>query len=146
VSTRARAAIKPLLISSLAGLAMMAVWFTLSVRYSHALSWFALIAAVDIALLERWTRNSQSRPALWIVPLATILCCIGSLWLITAYSISYASGFAINDSIRMMGTPLFQSLMQLRFSSQDWLYLIAAPVLAFALANFGSLNGRRQST
>jgi thiol:disulfide interchange protein len=145
VSTRAHAVIKPLLISSLAGLAMIAVWFTLAVRYSHALSWFALIAAVDIALLERWTRNSQRRTALWIVPLVAILCCIGSLWLITAYSISYASGFAITDSIHMMGTPLFQILMQLRFSSQDWLYLAVAPVLAFVLANFGSLNGRRQS-
>jgi hypothetical protein len=145
VSTRAHAVIKPLLISLLAGLAMMAVWFTLAIRFSHALSWFALIAAVDIALLERWTRNSQSRTALWIVPLATMLCCIGSLWLITAYSISYASGFAIHDSTRMMGTPLFQSLMLLRFSSQDWLYLAAAPVLAVVLANFGSFNGRRQS-
>jgi hypothetical protein len=124
---------------------MMAVWFTLAVRYSHALSWFALIAAVDIALLERWTRNNERRTAVWIVPLATLLCCIGSLWLITAYSISYASGFAITDSIQMMGAPLFQSLMQLRFNGQDWLLVILAPVLAFVLANFGSLNGRRQS-
>ncbi len=124
---------------------MMAVWFTLAVRYSHALSWFALIAAVDIALLERWTRNNERHTAVWIVPLATLLCCIGSLWLITAYSISYASGFAITDSIQMMGAPLFQSLMQLRFNSQDWLLVILAPVLAFVLANFGSLNGRRQS-
>lgn len=122
---------------------MMAVWFTLAIRFSDALTWFALIAALDIALLERWTRQLERRSALWIAPIATILCCIGSLWLITSFSITYASGFALTDSVQMMGAPLFQRLVQLRFTGQDWLFITLAPILAFVLANF-SFSGRRQ--
>jgi hypothetical protein len=124
---------------------MTAVWFTLSARFGNALSWFALIAAVDIALLERWTGRAERLSAAWIVPTVTLLCCLGSLWLITALSISQASGFALKDSTAMMGTGLFENLLQLRFESRDWLFFGLAPVLAYVLANAGRVNGRRQS-
>lgn len=137
--------VKPFIISSLAALAMMAVWFTLSARLDAAIAWFGLVAAVDIALLERWTRGSGKSTALWIAPVMTLLCCLASLWLIAALSVRYAGGFTLQDSAGQMGTGLFARLIDLRFAALDWLYIAAAPVLAFVLANAGASNGRRQS-
>ena len=45
---------------------MMAVWFTLSAGTDEALCWFALVAAADIALLERWMRSRDQRSPAWI--------------------------------------------------------------------------------
>ena len=136
--------IKPLIISCLAALAMMAVWFTLSARLDAAIAWFGLVAAVDIALLERWTRGQGKSTARWIAPLLTLLCCLASLWLIAALSVRYAGGFTLNDSASADGTGLFTQLIELRFTPLDWLFIAASPVLAFLLANAGTPNGRRQ--
>ena len=65
--------VKPFIISCLAALAMMAVWFTLSARLDAAIAWFGLVAAVDIALLERWTRGKGKSTAFWIAPLLTLI-------------------------------------------------------------------------
>jgi hypothetical protein len=135
VSKNPTAIIKPLIISLLAALAMVAVWFTLSVRMDSALTWFALIAGLDIALLERWTRRREQRSAKWIAPMVTMLCCVASLWLIAALSVSYAAGFNVMDSAVQMGTGLFRVLINMRFSLSDWLILAFAPVLAYFLAN-----------
>lgn len=124
---------------------MMAVWFTLSARLETAIAWFGLVAAVDIALLERWTRGSGKSTALWIAPVMTLLCCLASLWLIAALSVRYAGGFTLRDSAGQMGAGLFARLIELRFTALDWLYIASAPVLAFVLANAGASNGRRQS-
>lgn len=145
MSTPRPALFKPLLISLLAGLAMMAVWFTLSLRLQGALAWFGLLAAADIALLERWTRHPERRSPAWIAPLVTLACIGASLWLITALSVSQAGGFGLRDSIRQMGGGLFVQLLQLRLSSVEWALLAAAPVLAYLLAGAGRLNARRRS-
>ncbi len=129
--------IKPLFISLLAMLAMIAVWFALSSHLQNALSWFALIAAIDIALLERWTRNQASTTPRWIAPAATVLCCLISLWLITALSVSNSGGFSLNESTQQMGVGLFNFLLVLRMSTFDWFFLASAPVLAYALSNTG---------
>ena len=144
VSKSSVAIFKPLLISLLAALAMMAIWFTLSARLDDAITWFALIAALDIALLERWTRNKHRRTAFWIAPAATVLCCVASLWLITALSVRYAGGFSLLDSIKLMGIGLFQELLKLRLSATDWLILAFAPLLAYLLAKTGPINDHRQ--
>lgn len=134
---------KPLITSMLAMLAMMAAWLALSSHLHDALPWFALIAAVDIALLERWTRNPASTTPNWIAPAATVLCCMLTLWLIAALSVSNSSGFGLKDSARRMGPGLFTLLLQLRLSPLDWAFLAASPVLAFAFAGAG-VNDRRQ--
>lgn len=136
---------KPLIVSLLAMSAMIAVWLALSTRLHDALTWFALIAAVDIALLERWTRNSAHTTPAWIAPVATALCCLLSLWLITALSVSYSGGFGFNDSARQMGPGLFRLLLLLRLSPLDWLLLSAAPFLAFLLAGAGPVSGHHRS-
>ena len=136
--------VKPFIISCLAALAMMAVWFTLSARLDAAIAWFGLVAAVDIALLERWTRGKGKSTAPWIAPLLTLLCCLASLWLIAALSVRYAGGFTLQDSARQMGLGLFAQLLDLRFAPLDWMYVAASPVLAFLLANAGTPSGRRQ--
>lgn len=128
---------KPLVISLLAVLAMMAVWFALSSHFHHAMTWFALIAATDIALLERWTRNSSYITPRWIAPLATAICCLLSLWLITALSVSYSGGFSLNESAKQMGMGLFNLLLSLRLNSMDWLFLVISPILAYILADAG---------
>jgi hypothetical protein len=145
VSKSHHAFLKPFIISCLAALAMMAVWFTLSAHYDAAITWFALIAALDIALLERWTRSRDRTTAVWIAPVMTLLCCLASLWLIAALSVRYAGGFTMNDSARQMGAGLFAALINLRFAPLDWLYIAASPVLAALLANAGDVNDRRQS-
>ena len=66
-------------------------------------------------------------------------------WLIAALSVRYAGGFTLRDSAGQMGAGLFAQLTALRFAALDWLYIAAAPVLAFVLANAGAANGRRQS-
>ncbi len=124
---------------------MLAVWFTLSAQLDGVIAWFALVVAVDIALLERWTRRSGQRTALWIAPIITLLCCMASLWLITALSVRYATGFGLIDAVKQMGLGLFVQLVHLRLSALDWLLIAASPALAFALANAGKLNGRHQS-
>jgi hypothetical protein len=136
--------IKPLCISLLASLAMMAVWFTLSVRMGSALSWFALIAGLDIALLERWTRRSNQHSAKWIVPFATLICILASLWLIAALNVHYAAGFNLIDSATQMGAGLFALLITMWLTPSDWLILALSPVLAYYLATVG-INDRRQS-
>ena len=123
---------------------MMAVWFTLSVRMESALSWFALIAGLDIALLERWTRRSGQQSAKWIAPFATLACIFTSLWLITALNMHYAAGFNLLDSATQMGGGLFILLITMWLTSSDWLILALAPVLAYYLATVG-INDRRQS-
>jgi len=144
VSKLNHAFVKPFIISCLAALAMMAVWFTLSARLEAAIAWFGLVAAVDIALLERWTRGSGKSTARWIAPVMTLLCCLASLWLIAALSVRYAGGFTLQDSAGQMGAGLFAKLIELRFAALDWLYIAASPVLAYVLANAGAPNGRRQ--
>lgn len=124
---------------------MLAVWFTLSVQLDGINAWFALIAAADIALLERWTRSNGSRTAAWIAPFFTALCCLASLWLITALSVRYATGFNLIDAARQMGLGLFSQLLQLRISTMDWLYVAISPALAYVLANAGAVNDRHQS-
>lgn len=128
---------KPLVISLLAMLAMMAVWFALSSHFHNAMAWFALIAATDIALLERWTRNSSFITPRWIAPLATGICCLLSLWLITALSVSYSGGFSLDESAKQMGMGLFNLLLSLRLNAMDWLFLAVAPLLAYVLADAG---------
>ncbi len=123
---------------------MAAVWFTMAMQMQDALSWFALIAALDIALLERWTRTEGRQSAVWIAPVVTAACCISSLWLITSASVVQASGFAFAATLQQMGYRLFESLLSLRFAATDWLYLAGAPILAYILANTG-INARRQS-
>lgn len=145
MSTTRHALYKPVFISLLAGLAMMAVWFTLSLRLQDALAWFSLVAAADIALLERWTRRPDHRSPAWVAPLATLACAAASLWLITALSVSQAGGFALRDSIRQMGSGLFAQLLQLRLSPQEWALLAASPALAFFLAGGGRLSVLRRS-
>jgi len=144
VSKPDKALIKPLLISLLAGLAMAAVWFTLAIRMQDALTWFALIAALDIALLERWTRTQGRSSAAWIAPAVTVMCCIASLWLITSASVVQASGFPFASTLQQMGYQLFQALLSIRLVTTDWLYLACAPILAYVLANTG-VNARHQS-
>lgn len=124
---------------------MAVVWFTVSARLEGVVAWFALIAALDIALLERWTRSKNRSTAKWVAPLFTLLCCIASLWLITALSVSYASGFNLIDIAKQMGIGLFAQLLHLRLTTQDWLLVAASPILAYFLANAGTINGRHQS-
>jgi hypothetical protein len=135
---------KPLIISLLAALAMMAVWFTLSAGADDALCWFALVAAADIALLERWMRASDQHSPAWIAPALTLLCCLASLWLITALNVSYATGFGLHTSAGGMGFGLFSNLLAMRLQPLDWSLLTASPALAMILSNAG-LSGRRQS-
>lgn len=123
---------------------MMAVWFTLSAGADDALCWFALVAAADIALLERWLRSRDQRSPVWIAPALTLLCCVASLWLITALNVSNATGFGLHASAGGMGAGLFRALLEMRLRALDWLLLAASPVLATVLANTG-LNDRRQS-
>jgi hypothetical protein len=124
---------------------MLAIWFTLSVHLNDAIAWFALIAALDIALLERWTRNNNRRSAIWIAPVLTGLCCFASLWLITALSVHNAGGFNLIEAAKQMGLGLFTQLLQLRLRTQDWLIIAASPALAYVLANARKPNGRHQS-
>lgn len=124
---------------------MAAVWFTLSAQLEGVLAWFALIAALDIALLERWTRSKNHSTAKWVAPLFTMLCCIASLWMITALSVRYATGFNLIDIAKQMGVGLFAQLLHLRLSTQDWLLIAASPILAYFLANAGNASGRHQS-
>ena len=123
---------------------MMAIWFTLSVRMDSALTWFALVAALDIALLERLLRRKDQRTAWWIAPVVTVLCIIMSLWLITALSVHYAAGFNLIDSASQMGAGLFKQLIILRFTDIEWLTLAIAPVLAYFLAST-EISDRHQS-
>lgn len=123
---------------------MMAVWFTMAVKMDSALTWFALIAGLDIALLERWTRRREQRSAKWIAPVVTLLCCIASLWLITALTVTYAAGFNLIESATQMGDGLFSTLIRMRLTASDWLILALAPVLAYFSANAGT-NDRHQS-
>ena len=126
-----------MIVSLLAMLAMTAVWFALSSRLNSALAWFALVAATDIALLERWTRNGPLVTPSWIAPAATVLCCLLSLWLITALSVSNSAGFSLDDSAKQMGFGLFSRLLSLRLDALDWLLLAAAPFTALILADAG---------
>lgn len=144
MSTARQTLLKPLIISLLAALAMMAVWFTLSVGADDTLSWFALVAAADIALLERWMRARDQRSPAWIAPVLTLACCFASLWLITALNVSYATGFGLHESAGGMGVGLFGNLLEMRLQPLDWSLLAASPLLAFILANAG-LSGCRQS-
>ncbi|WP_297801308.1 hypothetical protein [Arenimonas sp. GDDSR-1] len=144
MSTAQQSLFKPLIISLLAALAMMAVWFTLSAGADDALCWFALVAASDIALLERWLRSRDQRSPAWIAPALTLLCCIASLWLITALNVSYATGFGLHESAGGMGSGLFRALLAMRLQPLDWLLLAASPLLALVLANAG-ISDRRQS-
>jgi hypothetical protein len=123
---------------------MTVAWFVFSARMDSAVSWFALIAGLDIALFERWTRSKGQHVAKWIAPFTTLLCIVVSLWLITALSVSYAGGFNITDSASQMGNGLFQQLLLLRLAPSDWLMLSAAPVLAYVLAHT-NINDRHQS-
>jgi hypothetical protein len=125
---------------------MMAVWFTLSAHRNNASAWFALIAAADIALLERWTRSKTHRTPVWIAPVFTLLCCFASLWLITALSVHYSSGFQLTDSIKHMGFNLFTQLLRLRLMWFDWLFMALSPILAYLLTNGGAPNDRHLST
>ncbi len=124
---------------------MSVVWFTLSAQLDGVVAWFALIAAVDIALLERLLRNKNRRTFVWIAPLFTALCCFASLWLITALSVRYATGFNLIDTAKQMGFGLFAQLLHMRLSMQDWLQIAVSPLLAYLLANLGTASARHQS-
>ena len=135
---------KPLIISLLAMLAMLAVWFTLSLHLETAVTWFALVAAADIALLERWTRSPDTLTPGWIAPVVTLACCLLALWLITALSVANTGGFGLHDSARQMSPGLFRLLLSMRLGPGDWLLLVGAPLLAACLAGAGA-SGRRRS-
>lgn len=140
-STNLRTA-QPLITSLLAMLAMLAVWFSLSSHLDTAATWFAPLAAADIALLERWTRGRGTVTPRWIAPAATLACCLLSLWLITALSISDTGGFGLHDSARQMSPGLFSLLLSLRMGPADWLLLAGAPLLALYLADAGASDRR----
>lgn len=142
VSSPSQRTVLPLITSLLAMLAMLAVWFSLSAHLDTAVTWFALVAAADIALLERWTRRRGTVTPRWIAPAATLVCCLLSLWLITALSVSDTGGFGLHDSARQMSPGLFRLLLSLRMGPADWLFLAGAPLLALYLADAGA-NGRR---
>jgi CDP-diglyceride synthetase len=144
VSKSTTSIVKPLVISLFVAMIMTVTWFLFAARMGSALTWFALIAGLDIALLERWTRSNGQRNAKWIAPFATLLCSVLSLWLISALSVSYATGFNLIVSASQMGSGLFTQLLTLRLAPADWLMLASAPLLAYVLAHVG-INDRHQS-
>ncbi|MDN5782263.1 MAG: hypothetical protein L0H23_09650 [Luteimonas sp.] len=119
----------PLLLLGVAGSA--AAWALVAVYLGTQASWFAVLAAIDAAVLLRLGGMSHGgKRAAWAV-LATIVSIALANWAIAFTQIGLMMGMGPLDSALRMGPSLAWTLIGVANHAIDLVWLVAALVVAW---------------
>ena len=111
-----------------------AVWVLLAVASNRPCSWMALLAAVDVALLQRLTGAPPGTARVAVAVLATALAVALAQWLIVATQLGIVLGLQPLDSALRLGPALARQLLHLSLDRGDLVWMLASLPLAGLLA------------
>lgn len=115
-------------------LGMSAAWVTTAVVADRNLSWLALAAALDMAMLLHLTRVPPGWRRMALAVLSTAAAVVLSQWLIVATQLGFTMGLGPLESSVRLGPSLAWELSRLRLGAVDYVFLLASLPLAAILA------------
>ena len=123
----------PLLATFTGSIAMVGAWVAIGALNGSSASWFALVAALDVAMLLRLTHAPPglARSALAVV--ATLLIVAASQWLLAATRMGALVGMEPLASAGRLGPALGWQVVKLSLDRVDWILLLASLPLALIL-------------
>lgn len=118
-------------------LGMSAAWVTAAVLADRNLSWLALVAALDMAMMLQLTRVPPGWLRIALAVSATAAAVVLSQWLIVAAQLGFTMGLRPLDSSMRLGPSLAWELSRLSLGNVDYVFLLASLPLAAILAQRG---------
>lgn len=113
---------------------MVGAWVAAGSLSGSSLSWLALVAALDVAMLLRLTQAPASRARILLAVLATGAIVVASQWLLAATRVGVLVGMQTLASAARLGPALGWQVVQLSLDRVDWVWLLASLPLAAILA------------
>lgn len=130
------------LLALLAGIAgISAVWVAFAQLSGSPCSWLALVAAVDMAVLLRFTQAPIGGARMLLSVLATASAIVLAHWMLAAIRMGGLIGLEAFDSALRLGPRLAWELSKLTLDRLDWVLLVAALPLAAILVQPGKDAG-----
>ena len=117
-----------------------AAWVAVAIATGRPCSWFAAIAALDLALLLRFAGAPPGTPRVLVAVLATALAVALAQWLIVATQMGIALGLQPVASALRLGPALALQFLRLSLDPADLAWMLGSLPLAALLA----LPGRRE--
>ncbi len=118
-------------------LGMSAAWVTAAVLADRNLSWLALVAALDMAMMLHLTRVPPGWVRIALAIASTAVAIVLSQWLIVATQLGFTMGLRPLDSAMRLGPTLAWQLSRLSLGRIDYVLLLASLPLAAILAQLG---------
>ena len=123
----------PCLAWSLGVFSMIGIWMTVSVWLDQPCLWMAVLSAIDIGLLLRFTGITPGWPRFMGVIIGTLLISVAAQWLIAANAFGLVMGLLPLESAQMVGPVLVWEFTRLRITTYELAYLPVSIVLAWYL-------------
>ena len=114
-------------------LGLDAIWVASAVISNRSCSWLALVAALDMAFLLRFTEAPPGRARTAVAVCATALTIALAQWLIVSTQIGFALGLEPLASASRLGPVLAWQLSKLSLDRTDWILLVSSLPLAAIL-------------
>ena len=109
---------------------MIGIWMTVSVWLDQPCLWMAVLSAIEIGLLLRFTGITPGWPRFMGVIIGTLLISVAAQWLIAANAFGLVMGLLPLESAQMVGPVLVWEFTRLRILAGDWWWLL----ISFAIA------------
>ncbi|WP_238394736.1 hypothetical protein [Pseudoxanthomonas wuyuanensis] len=118
------------LILLLGGLCFSLIWILLALHLDRQAGWMALLAALDAALILRFTGMRRGPARILLAVTATVLMIALALWGIVASQLGFMLGLSPWSSAAKLGLAHAWTLLGLANTPADLICMAAAPLLA----------------
>ncbi|WP_454831846.1 hypothetical protein [Pseudoxanthomonas wuyuanensis] len=122
------------LILLLGGFCFSLIWILLALYLERQAGWMALLAALDAALILRFTGMRRGSARILLAMLATVLMIALALWGIVASQLGFMLGLSPWTSATKLGLVHAWTLLGLANTPADLACMAAAPLLAAVAA------------
>jgi len=122
-------------------LGVCAVWVIVAVASNRPCAWMALLAALDVALMLRFSGVRPGPARVLAAVLGTAVAVLLAQWLIVATQMGLALGLQPLDSAMRLGPALAKQLLMISLGRADLAWLLASLPLA-ALCAMGTRRER----
>lgn len=114
----------------LGGVCFSLIWILLALYLERQAGWMALLAALDAALILRFTGMRRGPARMLLAMVATVLMTALALWGIVASQLGFMLGLSPWTSAAKLGLEHAWTLLGLANTPSDLICMTAAPVLA----------------